>query len=75
MLTLILAGVCSRNVCHGQGQENEEATVLLWDTKDQIRKESFFCTVQQWEQGLKKTSGPAQRLLDLIDRKGLAALG
>ena len=32
-------------------------------------------TVQQWEQGQKKPSGPAQRLLDLIDRKGLAALG
>jgi len=32
-------------------------------------------TVQQWEQGKKKPSGPAQRLLDIIDRKGLAALG
>jgi len=32
-------------------------------------------TVQQWEQVQKKPSGPAQRLLDLIDRKGLAALG
>ncbi|MDO9558711.1 MAG: DNA-binding transcriptional regulator [Syntrophales bacterium] len=32
-------------------------------------------TVQQWEQGQKKPSGPAQRLLDIIDRKGLAALG
>ena len=32
-------------------------------------------TVQQWEQGLKRPSGPARRLLDLIDRKGLAALG
>lgn len=32
-------------------------------------------TVQQWEQGQKKPSGPAQRLLNLIDRKGLAALG
>jgi putative transcriptional regulator len=31
-------------------------------------------TVQQWEQGLKKPSGPAQRLLDIIDRKGLTAL-
>jgi putative transcriptional regulator len=31
-------------------------------------------TVQQWEQGQKRPSGPAQRLLDLIDRKGLAAL-
>jgi putative transcriptional regulator len=31
-------------------------------------------TVQQWEHGQKKPSGPAQRLLDLIDRKGLAAL-
>jgi hypothetical protein len=32
-------------------------------------------TVQQWERGQKKPNGPAQRLLDLIDRKGLAALG
>ncbi|MGD0232505.1 MAG: DNA-binding transcriptional regulator [Syntrophorhabdales bacterium] len=32
-------------------------------------------TVQQWERGNKKPSGPALRLLDLIDRKGLAALG
>ncbi|MBF0608001.1 MAG: DNA-binding transcriptional regulator [Candidatus Magnetobacterium sp. LHC-1] len=31
-------------------------------------------TVQQWEQGQKKPSGTARRLLDLIDRKGLAAL-
>ena len=31
-------------------------------------------TVQQWEQGLKRPSGPARRLLDLLDRKGLAAL-
>jgi putative transcriptional regulator len=31
-------------------------------------------TVQQWERGEKRPSGPAQRLLDLIDRKGLAAL-
>ncbi|MBF0165286.1 MAG: DNA-binding transcriptional regulator [Magnetococcales bacterium] len=32
-------------------------------------------TVQQWEQGVKKPSGPALRLLDLIDRHGLAILG
>ena len=32
-------------------------------------------TVQQWEQGQKRPSGPALRLLDLIDRKGFAALG
>ena len=32
-------------------------------------------TVQQWEHGQKRPGGPAQRLLDLIDRKGLAALG
>ncbi|MBF0437969.1 MAG: DNA-binding transcriptional regulator [Magnetococcales bacterium] len=32
-------------------------------------------TVQQWEQGQKKPSGPALRLLDLIDRSGLAVLG
>ena len=32
-------------------------------------------TVQQWERGQKRPSGPAERLLDLIDRQGLAALG
>lgn len=32
-------------------------------------------TVQHWEQGQKKPSGPALRLLDLVARKGLAALG
>ena len=32
-------------------------------------------TVQQWKHGQKRPSGPALRLLDLIDRKGLAALG
>jgi len=32
-------------------------------------------TVQQWERGQKRPNGPAQRLLVLIDRKGLAALG
>jgi len=31
-------------------------------------------TVQQWEQGQKKPNGAAQRLLDIVDRKGLAAL-
>ena len=31
-------------------------------------------TVQQWERGQKRPSGPAQRLLDLIDRKGIAGL-
>jgi len=30
-------------------------------------------TVQQWEQGIKKPSGPARRLLDLMDRTGLEA--
>ncbi len=29
-------------------------------------------TVQHWEQGVKKPSGPARRLLDLVDRKGLS---
>lgn len=32
-------------------------------------------TVQHWEQGVKKPSGPARRLLDIIDRKGIAVLG
>jgi len=31
-------------------------------------------TVQQWERGDKKPSGPAQRLLDLVERKGLSVL-
>lgn len=31
-------------------------------------------TVAAWEQGTKKPSGPASKLLDLVDRKGLDAL-
>ena len=31
-------------------------------------------TVSQWEQGRKKPRGPALRLLDLADRKGLEAI-
>jgi putative transcriptional regulator len=31
-------------------------------------------TVQKWEIGAKKPSGPALKLLDLVDRKGLKAL-
>ena len=31
-------------------------------------------TVQQWEQGVKMPSGPAAKLLDLVDRKGIATL-
>lgn len=31
-------------------------------------------TVAQWEQGRKTPSGPAMRLLDLIDRKGVEVL-
>jgi len=31
-------------------------------------------TVAQWEQGAKKPRGPALRLLNLADRKGLDAL-
>lgn len=32
-------------------------------------------TVAQWEQGKKKPSGPAARLLDVVARKGLRAIG
>jgi len=31
-------------------------------------------TVRQWEIGAKHPSGPSSKLLDLLDRKGLAAL-
>jgi putative transcriptional regulator len=31
-------------------------------------------TVAQWEQGHKKPSGASARLLDVIDRKGIAAI-
>lgn len=31
-------------------------------------------TVSQWEQGVKKPSGPSARLLDVIDRKGVQAI-
>jgi putative transcriptional regulator len=32
-------------------------------------------TVQHWEQGVKKPSGPARKLIDLVDRKGLSVFG
>jgi putative transcriptional regulator len=31
-------------------------------------------TVRKWEAGDKQPSGPSQKLLDLIDRKGLDAV-
>jgi putative transcriptional regulator len=31
-------------------------------------------TVRQWEQGLKRPNGPSLKLLDLVERKGLAVL-
>jgi putative transcriptional regulator len=31
-------------------------------------------TVQKWEVGDKRPSGPSQKLLDIIDRKGLEAI-
>ncbi len=31
-------------------------------------------TVQQWEQGAKKPSGPSLKLLNILDRKGLEVL-
>ncbi len=31
-------------------------------------------TVQKWEQGQKKPNGPSLKLLNLVERKGLAAL-
>ncbi|SAL29124.1 transcriptional regulator-like protein [Caballeronia udeis] len=31
-------------------------------------------TVQKWEQGQKRPNGPSQKLLDLVDRKGLEAM-
>ncbi len=31
-------------------------------------------TVQQWEMGRKKPSGPSAKLLDLLDRKGIECL-
>lgn len=32
-------------------------------------------TVQKWEQGKKQPNGPSLKLLNLVDRKGLDALG
>lgn len=31
-------------------------------------------SVQKWEQGLKRPSGPAMKLLNLLDRKGMDAV-
>nr|WP_257791265.1 hypothetical protein [Candidatus Thiodictyon syntrophicum] len=32
-------------------------------------------TIQKWEQGQQHPHGPSLKLLDLVDRKGLEALG
>ena len=32
-------------------------------------------TVQKWEQGAKKPNGPSLKLLNIVDQKGLEALG
>ncbi len=32
-------------------------------------------TVQKWEQGKKKPNGPSSKLIDMVERKGLEALG
>ncbi len=32
-------------------------------------------TVQKWEQGKKKPNGPSKKLLSIVERKGLEALG
>ncbi len=32
-------------------------------------------TVQKWEQGQKKPNGPSLKLLNLVEKKGLEALG
>jgi putative transcriptional regulator len=32
-------------------------------------------TVQKWEQGAKKPNGPSLKLLNIVDHKGLEALG
>jgi putative transcriptional regulator len=32
-------------------------------------------TVQKWEQGLKKPNGPSLKLLNIVQEKGLEALG
>jgi len=32
-------------------------------------------TVQKWEQGKKKPNGPSKKLLSIVERKGLDALG
>jgi len=32
-------------------------------------------TVQKWEQGKKRPNGPSRKLLNIVERKGLEALG
>ena len=32
-------------------------------------------TIKQWEQGVKKPNGPSMKLLNIVDKNGLEALG
>ncbi|KWT74799.1 helix-turn-helix domain-containing protein [Candidatus Magnetominusculus xianensis] len=59
----------------------EAADIRRIRTKNHVSQAVFAAflgigktTVQQWEQGQKKPSGTALRLLDLIDRNGLSVL-
>ncbi len=58
------------------------AQLLNWFASGALMSQPIFAvmagvgasTVAQWEQGLKKPGGASARLLDVIDRKGIAAI-
>jgi len=69
-------------LCLPKARVFEPAEIRRIRSRNQVSQSVFASvlgigktTVQHWEQGVKKPSGPARRLLDLVDRKGLSVFG
>jgi len=65
-------------LCLGAAPDYDAAKVKALRTRLQVSQVAFASvlntsasTVRKWEVGDKKPSGPSQRLLDILERKGL----
>lgn len=68
-------------LCHLNVQEMSPANIKALREQAQVSQAVFAAvlntsvsTVQKWEVGDKKPSGPSLKLLNLVERKGLSAI-
>jgi putative transcriptional regulator len=64
------------------GEESERCQIKRLRTRNNASRAVFAAylntgpsTVQKWERGQKKPNGPSLKLLNLVEQKGLEALG